>query len=93
MRKRGRCDSALCRARSALTVYLDKLLDGKEELKLIDRERNTNYTLLSLLVGNRVKVFRVDLPTTTTWEQVEPQIPSELYVVLFELEHEVDDKW
>ncbi len=88
--KRGRCDSELCRARNALTLYLNKLLDDAE-LNHIDKERNTNLTILHIVVGNVTMAYTYD---KMLFERIEepPLITKELFCVLYHLcEREDDD--
>lgn len=80
--KRGRCDSPLCRARQALTIYLDKIMD--EGMIQIDRERNTNRDILHALSGNRVKLY-IHKKEEKEWYQGLRLIPQELYDILYEL--------
>lgn len=81
--KRGKCDSALCRARSSLTVYLDKLI-ADAGWTFVDLERNTNIDLLRLTFGTPVKIYEIgkDKPITLTESRI---ITKELYEVLYEL--------
>ena len=57
IRKRAKCSSDLCRIRSELAKYLDFLLDTSE-YGWVDKERNSNETILRLIFGEFVKVYR-----------------------------------
>jgi hypothetical protein len=81
--KRGRCDSDLCRARTALTKYLDDFLDERG-LGYVDRERNTNYDILCLIYGNRLEIWK-EGKETKEMVQESRLIPTNLFDVLIEL--------
>ncbi len=87
--KRGRCDSELCRARKSLTRYLDNLLDDAK-LSHIDKERNTNLTILHIVVGNTTMAYTYNKMLLEKIEEP-PLITKDLFCVLYHLCEREDD--